>query len=80
MKLQKSHDLARSFGRLKTLIDLEKYVADNTIFGESIKLAFVEKKPTDEIIRTIKEQLQDNRELVCRCIPPYLVDNIEKYW
>lgn len=73
-------DLAKTFGRLKTMIELEQRVNANTIIGHAIKKAFIDKRPYLEIVKMIIDQLQDNRKAVENCIPPYIVRSIETYW
>ena len=51
-----------------------------TILGIAIRQAFIDKMPTNEIIKTIKEAILDNRNAVINCIPEYIVENIEKYF
>lgn len=73
-------DLAQSFGRIKTLIELEDSVNSETVLGYCIKLAFIQKKPHSYIISTIKYLLMDNRNAVENCIPKSVVEDIIKYW
>lgn len=81
MKTQtKLPDLAASFARMKTLLELEEKVNTNTILGYAIKKGFIDKIPNVEIIQMIKDQIADNRKAVENCIPEYIVRSIEKYW
>lgn len=73
-------DLAASFARLNTMIDLETHVDENTILGHAVKLAFIQKQPNTDIIQMIKDQILDNRKAVENCIPEYIIRSIEKYF
>lgn len=73
-------DLAASFGRIKTMIELEEKVNTETLFGYTIKLAFINKAQNIEIVQMIVDQLADSRETVLNCIPKWIVADIEKYW
>ena len=70
-------DLAQSFARMKTILELEEKVNVDTIFGFSIKKAFIDKESNYSIIQMIKDQIKDCRESVVNCIPEYLVKSIE---
>lgn len=71
-------DLAQSFARVKTLLELEEKVNTNTILGYAIKKAFIDKEPPAKILQMIKDQIRDERKAVITCIPEYIVRSIEK--
>lgn len=80
MKIKTLPDLAQSMGRLKTMIELEARTNADSLFGYSIKLAFINKEPSKKVIQMIVDQLQDDRKAVENCIPKDVIEGIEKYW
>lgn len=55
-------------------------VDTDSIVGYSIFVSIhKDRVPIKEIVRQLSEQIQDNREVVARCIGIRLVEKIEKY-
>ena len=70
-------DLAKPLKQMDVMLQLERYVDDQTLLGYSIKKAFIDKAPLGEIAKMIKDQLRDNRQAVINCIPARVVQLIE---
>lgn len=71
-------DIAKTFARLKIMLDLEEKVNENTLLGMSIKRGIMNKEKPSVIIQTIKDAARDNREAVLNVIPENLLNYIEK--
>lgn len=53
-------DLGKSAAKLKIMIDLESRVKKEiSLYGRTIKLAFDNNEPADNIIRTVKQQISE---------------------
>lgn len=70
------HDLAKSFAKLKIVIDLRNIANENTFFGMAIIRAIDKKENPDLIIAMIKSQIQDNFNGVADCIGFELTERI----
>lgn len=75
--LSKLPDLANSARLLKISLDLEDIKEDN-IFGYSIKKALREKKDLRGILQMIREQYQDNPDLLNKIMGQRLMEDINK--
>lgn len=70
-------DLAKTFARLKIMLDLEQQVNENTLLGMAIKRGIMNREKPSVIIQTIKDAARDNREGILNVIPEDLLDYIE---
>lgn len=74
-KLMELPDIAKSFQHIKLVIDLEA-IPQNSVFAIAIIRGIKENK-ANEVIQMIKEQAQDNRNLVAEIIGEKLLTQIE---
>lgn len=68
-------DIAKSFQKVKLLIDLEA-IPQNSVFSLAVVKGIREHK-VKEVLQMIKDQAQDNRKLVAEIIGEKLLTQIE---
>jgi hypothetical protein len=77
--LTKLPDLAKSFQKLKIMVDLDIKATGDSLLAFSIRLALYKKESPDEIITWIKSQATDNPKIIAEVIGDELTQTILNY-
>ena len=77
--LTKLPDLAKSFQKLKIMVDLDINATGDSILAFAIRLALYKKESPDEIITWVKSQATDNPKIMAEVIGAELTETILNY-
>jgi len=76
MNYSKLPDLAKSFQKLKIMLDLQIAATGDDLISHAIRLAIYKKKPPTETISWLKSQATDNPKIMAEVIGEELTETI----